>query len=123
MSKQQNRPDDITSIAKFNNRARLDKSINGLLGIIEGISLDRVINEREIGFLNAWLNDHADVESKHPYNELIPLVSASLKDGRLTEEERLDIHWLCERLRSTEYTSSVSADLQRLCNPLIPRTA
>lgn len=105
---------EVARVAQFSSRARLDKSINSLLGIIEGISLDRAINDREIGFLNAWLEDHADVQGKHPYNELIPLVNVSLKDGRLTEEERLDIHWLCERLRSIEFTNSTTADLQRL---------
>ncbi len=105
---------EVLPIARFSSRSRLDKSINGLLGIIEGISLDRAINDKEIDFLNAWLDDHADVERKHPYNELIPLVNASLIDGRLTEEERLDIHWLCERLKSTDFMSATTADLQRL---------
>lgn len=105
---------EVAQIARFSSRARLDKSINGLLGIIEGISLDRAINDREIGFLHSWLDDHSDVENRHPFNELIPLVNASLIDGRLTEEERLDIHWLCERLRSTDFTDATTADLQRL---------
>jgi hypothetical protein len=105
---------EIAPIARYTSRARLDKSINGLLGIIEGISLDRTINDREIGFLNAWLDDHADVVNKHPYNELIPLVSSSLNDARLTEEEKLDIRWLCEKLKSTDFTNAMSADLQRL---------
>lgn len=105
---------EIAKFAKYSTRARLEKSINGLLGIIEGISLDRTINEREVGFLNGWLSDHSDVAEKHPYNELVPLITASLEDGRLTEEERLDIQWLCERLRSADFTDSTTADLQRL---------
>lgn len=105
---------DIAAIAGFSSKARLDKAINGLLGIVEGISLDGNINAREIEFLNGWLDAHAEVQGRHPYNELIPLVNASVEDGCLTDEERLDIHWLCERLRSTDFADSTAADLQRL---------
>jgi NAD-dependent DNA ligase len=37
-----------------------------------------------------------------------------MSDGMLTKDERDDIVWLCERLRSTEYYDKTTADLQRL---------
>ncbi len=103
---------DSTSI--HTTRLRLEGAINSLLGLIEGISIDSSINPTEVDFLRSWLAEHADVAERHPFNELVPLVTASIADGRLSEEERLDIHWLCERLRSTNFTSSTGADLQRL---------
>jgi BRCA1 C Terminus (BRCT) domain len=99
---------------KFTARARLDKSINSLLGLVEGVSLDGSINAAEIGFLRLWLSDHAELQGRHPFNELIPVVQAALADGVLTSEERDDITWLCERLKSTEYFDKTTADLQRL---------
>jgi hypothetical protein len=106
-------PDHRKYIA-FKSRARIEKSVNSLLGLIEGIAIDSSINSSEISFLNLWLAEHADVRDSHPYNELIPVVQAAVEDGLLTQDEHDDIVWLCERLRSTDYVDKITADLQRL---------
>lgn len=105
---------DHRQYAKFTSRARLDKAVNSLLGIIEGISIDGAVNNSELSFLRLWLSDHAELVDRHPFNELIPVVQAAVADGVLTQDEREDIIWLCERLRSTEYYDKTTADLQRL---------
>jgi NAD-dependent DNA ligase len=99
---------------KFTGRSRLDKSINSLLGIIEGISVDSIINRTEAEFLSLWLKEHQEVKDRHPYNELLPVVESAISDGVLTVEEKQDILWLCERLRSTEFFDEITADIQRL---------
>jgi hypothetical protein len=88
--------------------------LNSLLGILEGISIDGVINPSELNFLRLWLADHSEVQKVHPFNELVPLVESAVGDGVLTQEERDDVVWLCERLRSDEYCGKTTADLQRL---------
>jgi hypothetical protein len=98
----------------FTGKGRLEKSINSLLGLLEGIAIDGRVNEGEVGLLRVWLEDHQDVAHRHPYNELIPVLTAAVTDGVLDPEERADITWLCERLRSTEFFDMVTADLQRL---------
>lgn len=105
---------DHLQYAKFTSRARLEKTVNSLLGLIEGMAIDSSINPSEISFLNLWLAEHADVRDRHPYNELVPLVQATVEDGVLTQDEHDDIVWLCKRLRSTEYFDQTTADLQRL---------
>jgi len=105
---------DHLKYAKFTSRAQLEKSVNSLLGIIEGISIDGAINSSEHGFLRLWLSEHAELQDRHPFNELVPVVQAVMADGVLTQEEREDIIWLCERLRSTECYDKTTADLQRL---------
>jgi len=92
----------------------LDKSINSLLGIVEGISVDSVINGAEIQYLNLWLDDHQEFRNRHPYQELLPVVQSAVHDGVLSSEEKDDIVWLCEKMRSTQYFSEATADLQRL---------
>lgn len=99
---------------KFTSKSRLDKAINALIGIVEGIAIDGHINTLELDYLNLWLAEHDEVRDQHPFNELVPVVTAAVADGILTEEEHADILWLCERLRSTEYYDAVTADLQRL---------
>lgn len=105
---------DHLQYAKFTSRARFEKTVNSLLGLIEGMAIDSSINPSEISFLNLWLAEHADVRDRHPYNELVPLVQTAVEDGVLTREEHDDIVWLCNRLRSTEYFDQTTADLQRL---------
>ncbi|MES2831537.1 MAG: hypothetical protein V4695_06040 [Pseudomonadota bacterium] len=105
---------ELASYRAFTSPARLNKSINGLVGLIEGISIDGLINTAEVAFLDRWLAEHRAVLDKHPFNELAPVVQAAIADGLLTEEERLDILWLCKRLTSTEFYDQTTADLQRL---------
>lgn len=105
---------DHLKYAKFTTRAQLEKSVNSLLGIIEGVSIDGAINASEYGFLRLWLSEHAELQDRHPFNELVPVVQAVMADGVLTQDEQEDIIWLCERLCSTEYYDKATADLQRL---------
>lgn len=99
---------------KFTGRSRLEKSINSLLGLVEGISVDSLINRTEVEFLNLWLAEHKELNDRHPYNELLPVVEKAIADGVLTSEEKQDILWLCERLRTTEFFNETTADIQRL---------
>lgn len=105
---------DQQRYAKFTSRARLDRSISSLLGIIEGIAIDGHINELEVSYLSIWLEEHEELRDLHPFNEFVPLVSAALSDGVLDPEEREDIVWLCERLRSQQFYDQTTSDLQRL---------
>ncbi len=106
-------PDHLT-YAKFTSKARIEKSVNSLLGLIEGMAIDSSINDSEIAFLHLWLAEHADVRDRHPFNELIPPIQAAVEDGILTKEEHDDIVWLCESLSSSDYFDQTTADLQRL---------
>lgn len=99
---------------RYTGPARLEKSINSLVGIVEGITIDQAVNAREVQFLNDWLAEHAEVANRHPYNELIPVLNTALADGVLTADERDDILWLCNKLQSSEFFDAVTTDLQRL---------
>jgi hypothetical protein len=99
---------------KFTGKSRLQKSINSLLGMVDGIAADKVINASEIDFLKMWLDDHQDVQGLHPFNELVPVVKDAVADGVLTQDERDDIVWLCGKLCSEEYYDKVTSNLQRL---------
>ncbi len=105
---------DHDAYRQFMRKAELEKSINSLLGLVEGIAMDSEINEAEIGFLETWLNDHRINSSRHPFNELFPVVEQAVVDGVLTEDERADIVWLCKRLTSAEYFNAVTTDMQKL---------
>ena len=84
---------------RFTGKGRLEKSINSLLGLLEGIAIDGKVTPGEVSMLRIWLEDHLDVVQRHPFNELVPAVAAAVADGVLDDEERQDLLWLCERLR------------------------
>ena len=100
--------------ARFHKWSQLDKSVNTLLGLVQGIAIDGKINNSELNLINLWLSDHKDLGNKHPFNELIPVLSKALSDGVITKDEQQDIIWLCEKLKSTEYFNEITTDLQLL---------
>lgn len=101
---------------RFTGRARFEKAINSLFGIVEGISIDAEINPKEMEFLRDWMNGHRDIAHQHPINELLPVLENALRDGVLSYEEKADILWLCEKLsgQGATYFDVVTKDLQRL---------
>lgn len=99
---------------RYTGKAEFEKAINSLLGLIEGIAIDSVINADEIEFLQDWLESHRIKSGRHPFNELFPVVEKALSDGFLSDDEREDITWLCQRLLSTDYFKAVTADMQKL---------
>jgi hypothetical protein len=105
---------DHQSYIRFTSRSRLEKSIHSLLGLLRGISLDLKINEGEIYFLTNWLSEHEVLERLHPYNEIVPILRGALEDGVVSEEEREDLIWVCERLCSNKFYDEVTTGLQEL---------
>lgn len=95
-------------------KSRLDKAINSLLGIIEGVSIDGKVTEEELRFLDLWLCEHQTLRETHPYNELIPRLEGACSVGVLSQEELEDIRFLCENLRSEKFYNFVTGDMQRL---------
>ena len=107
-------PDHIPYFT-FTPKSRLDKAVKSLAGIIEGISIDAEINKRELSFLSNWVRECEDVRNRHPFNELIPVVEEALVDRILTEDEKLDILWLCDKLSSkSAFYDQITNDIQRL---------
>lgn len=106
-------PDHQTYI-RFTSRSRLEKSIHNLLGLLKGISVDLMINENEFSFLSNWLSEHEILEDVHPFNEIIPILRFALQDGLLSEDEREDLIWICERLSSNQFYDGITTSLQEL---------
>lgn len=96
-------------------KKELDRSIHLLEGILKGVGFDQRIDSKEIDELNHWLSLHNEFSSHYPYTVLIPLLSTALADKIITDEEKEDILWFCEKV-STEnfFFDKVFSDLQRL---------
>jgi tellurite resistance protein len=106
--------DDLKPFHRFTGPARLEKAVNSLVGIVEGVCIDGIINATEIGFIRSWLHENRALENCHPFNELMPVIVAAIADGILTDDERLNILWLCERMQSSACFDVATAAMQRL---------
>lgn len=95
-------------------KSRIDKTINTLLGILQGIAADRTINEQEMKLLTAWVEDNIGLVDHHPYNEIVSKVTQALSDGIFTEGEQEDLVWFCLKWQSNEYYDTITSDLQQL---------
>lgn len=106
---------EIEEYRRFTAPAELHKAINTLKGIVAGITTDRNISKDEINELSHWCLCHAHLDDRHPFNELIPLISSIYVDGVITETESKDIVWLCNNFISdADYYDLITSSLQFL---------
>lgn len=92
-------PHDDISYVPFAAPARRDKALHTLIGFLEGIGMDRVVNLLENRELEFWLREYESLANRDTaFSDLVRRVHLAMTDGQLTPEEIEDIkHW-CERL-------------------------
>ncbi len=96
-------------------RQRVDKAINTLTGLFQGISIDGHLNESECRELASWCNEQQDIISQHPFSELVPKVRSALVDGEIDSEEQADILWMCQNISpGNDYYDYITSELQIL---------
>ena len=64
------------------------KNMEELIGIINGINFDNVINEQESQYLQNWINKNRNFITNESQNELINIIDKILEDGIITDDER-----------------------------------
>ena len=87
------------SYRRFCGPPNIEKALNTLWGVVSGVTADKALTDNEIEAIERWISLYAQVADRHPYSEVIPVLTAALEDRVLFEEEKADILWLCERLR------------------------
>jgi len=70
----------------YGNQMRQSSGI--LIGLVNGLVADQVLNDAEIRFLAQWLEQHDEIASVWPGDVLHQRIKAVLADGVITEEER-----------------------------------
>jgi hypothetical protein len=107
--------DDHDGYIYFMGKARLEKAINSLYGLVQGISADGEVNRAELAELTRWVSRHREYVNLHPFSEVIPVLQAVVADGIVDEEEIADLLWLTKRLAKEDaYWDDVTADMQEL---------
>jgi hypothetical protein len=100
---------------RFTSKSRLEKAVFTLLGLFEGLAIDGVIVRGETKYFQEWLSEQQEYAHQHPFDEIMPVIQEGLKLGKIPEQERDDITWLCQKFRpESSYFDHVTIDLQRL---------
>lgn len=96
-------------------KARTDKAISTLKGILLGINFDRHINEKEINELKLWVNEYNYLIDKNPFNEFMNLINETLSNRIELSETIEDLFWLCQKYEGDNYYyNALTSDLQVL---------
>jgi len=112
-------PQEESDYVIFGGRQRRDKAMSTLIGILEGINADGVINSAECSELDQWLILNGSLLSKPPYSTLLDAARKAIEDRMLSEEERLDLIWLAGEARSdSAYFDELTRRLETLCGLL-----
>jgi len=99
----------------FYGKIRVQKSVETIAGLFQGLGIDHVITDGEADFLRRWIGDHHRLRNRHPFNEIIPTIEQTLADNIITEEEKQDILWLCEKLSEKgNLIAETTQSIQRL---------
>ena len=93
---------EIHEYRNFMAREELHKSLNALIGLLEGVSSDGIITLDEVAEIQNWHDLHRSLIGRHPFNEISPAIDKALEDGVIDMEELQDILWLCKRLTDSE---------------------
>jgi len=106
----------------------IKKTIERLYGIIEGISIDYEVNDKEIIALKNWIDTHNYLHDIEPFRELGSIIEDILEDGVIDEQEREDLlDWCSEILNDrgfikdwTQITRNLHGVLQGIgCDKVI----
>lgn len=82
--------------AAFQNDMR--RSMGALLGIAQGLICDRHLNDDEVRFLNAWLEENENIALVWPGDVVHARVREALQDGVITDDERAHLLDTLQRL-------------------------
>ena len=80
----------------------LDKAVHTLLGLLDGIALDGVINDQEQAEISNWIQVQDEFSDMLPFSEIISRLHNALDDGVLSMDEVEDLRWVCNNYLSKE---------------------
>lgn len=93
---------------------RLVTNINNLAGIIEGITADQIINEREVRRLQQWVDENQVNKSYILFNKIINEISLILEDNVIDFYEQIKLKNIVQAIRSSKLYNETTLGLQLL---------
>jgi hypothetical protein len=96
-------------------KARADKAINSLKGILLGINLDKEVNTPEVNELKQWAENHRALINRNPFKEFMTIIEETVSNNIPATETIEDLFWLCQKYETDNYYyKALTTDLQTL---------
>jgi len=96
-------------------KARADKAINSLKGILLGILSDGKIDSYEMKELQLWAKENHALINRNPFKEFMLLIENTASNNIPTKEAIEDLYWLCQKYEHDSiYYNGITSDLQQL---------
>lgn len=96
-------------------KARADKAINSLKGILLGINLDKEVNKQEVNELKEWAENHRALINRNPFKEFMTIIEETVSNNIPATETIEDLFWLCQKYETDNYYyKALTTDLQTL---------
>lgn len=96
-------------------KARADKAINSLKGLLLGILSDDIIDIKEMDELILWAKEHYDLINRNPFREFMLLIESTASNEIPPIEAVEDLYWLCQKYEHDSiYYNGITSDLQLL---------
>jgi NAD-dependent DNA ligase len=102
--------DSQPKIRPFNVRRISERTIDELLGLSKGLIADGALSEVEVRFLAGWVHEHRDLTQGWSFRIIEERVSKIMLDGKITEEERVDLFSLLAHPTGTRSHNSLHRD-------------
>lgn len=106
--------EEIEKYAHFTAPAVHQKAVNNFLGILDGISIDGIVDQKEAQELKNWYDLYRGMIDRHPFNEILPAIDSALEDGVITYDEVESLRWLCQQVSSGRYYDLITSAIQTL---------
>ena len=88
---------------------KITKALNTLMGLVNGIVCDGVLQEIEIQFLSTWMKENSEIAGVYPANIVYRRVKEVLQDGVITEEEKEHLFKELSNLSGNDFSNTGSA--------------
>lgn len=82
----------------FNAARRTERDLSEMLGLAKGMLADGVVNDAEAQYLREWGATHPDASDKWPCSLILTRLNQHFANGRIDEDERVELKELLESL-------------------------
>ena len=94
--------------------SKLETNINSLYGIIQGITYDELIDDKEIEKIKCWVDENRLYKHYSLFNRIITKLEEILEDNIITDYERIELLALVSSINKSKMYSEATLSLQIL---------
>lgn len=107
-----------TAVAKALATRQINRAVEHLMGLVEGMIADRALHDLEIQMLSTWAASHPEVVRTWPGFVVARKLAEILEDGVVSDAERRHLVTVLTELSGNEFALTGSADPEVTALPI-----